>query len=294
LGPYELGLVLASALLHALWSASIKQSGDPLCFSLFQAGLTFVVLALALPFFSLSDVPAAVWWLLPITAVTHTFYSYWMCRAYEHGDLSLVYPIARSTPAFLPFVAVPLLGERISPGGALGIAVVVFGVWLVHGVARWTLHDLRQPAARFAFLTLGTTVAYSLIDKAAMASFARAPWQSVIPIALAYYLLLSTAYGVLFAALVLHRRGAAAVRAAATPAVLRAATLSSAASLVSYTLILQALATASASYVVAVRQTSVIFALALGSFWLRERPGRDRVIGGLATVIGVALIAASS
>jgi drug/metabolite transporter (DMT)-like permease len=292
LGPTELALVLASALLHALWSASIKQSADPLCFNLFQLPLTLVVLAAALPFFAPADVPAGVWRLLPLTAVTHALYAYWMCRAYEHGDLSLVYPIARSTPAFLPFVAVPLLGERLSFGGALGIAVVVSGVWLVQGVDRWTLRELRQPAARFAFLTLAATVGYSLIDKAAMASFAQAPWRSAVPISLVYYLLLSTAHGALFTALVLRRRGAAAVRAAATPAVLRAATLSSAASLVGYTLILQALATASASYVVAVRQSSVIFALALGSFWLRERPGTERIAGAVATVVGVALIAA--
>ena len=218
--PYELALVLASALLHALWSASIKQSGDPLCFNLLQLPLAFVGLALALPFFSLSELPPALGWLLPLTALTHAFYSYWMCRAFEHGDLSLVYPIARSTPAFLPFVAVPLLGERLTAGGALGIAVVVIGVGLVHGISRWHLRDLMQPAARFAFLTLATTVGYSLIDKAAMAALARAPWHSALPVALVYYLLLSSAYGLVFAPLVLRRRGFAAVRAASTPSML--------------------------------------------------------------------------
>jgi drug/metabolite transporter (DMT)-like permease len=55
--------------------------------------------------------------------------------------------------------------------------------------------------------------------------------------------------------------------------------------------VLQALATAPASYVVAVRQASVLFALLLGVLRLRERPGRPRVLGALATVAGVALIA---
>ena len=45
------------------------------------------------------------------------------------------------------------------------------------------------------------------------------------------------------------------------------------------------------SYVVAVRQTSVLFALVLGTLWLGERPGWSRVLGGAATVAGVALIA---
>ena len=41
----------------------------------------------------------------------------------------------------------------------------------------------------------------------------------------------------------------------------------------------------------AVRQSSVLFAVVLGVLWLRERPGRERVVGALATVVGVALIA---
>jgi drug/metabolite transporter (DMT)-like permease len=42
---------------------------------------------------------------------------------------------------------------------------------------------------------------------------------------------------------------------------------------------------------VAVRQTSVLFALLLGVLWLGERPGRARVMGASLTVLGVALIA---
>ena len=62
-------------------------------------------------------------------------------------------------------------------------------------------------------------------------------------------------------------------------------------SLVGYALILRALETAPVSYVVAVRQTSVLFVVLLGALWLGERPGRPRVLGALATVLGVALIA---
>ena len=112
-----------------------------------------------------------------------------MSLAFEHGDLTLVYPIVRSTPAVLPFIAVPLLGERISAIGGAGIATVVGGLWLVQ---------------------LGRGV----------------------------------------------RRQAFAEAAA--------------------------------------RQTSVVFALVLGVFWLRETPSRMRVLGGIATVIGVALIARGS
>ena len=56
-------------------------------------------------------------------------------------------------------------------------------------------------------------------------------------------------------------------------------------------LVLAALETAPVSYVVAARQSSVLFALLLGVFWLRERPGRPRLLGAVATVVGVAMIA---
>lgn len=52
--------------------------------------------------------------------------------------------------------------------------------------------------------------------------------------------------------------------------------------------------TAPVSYLVAVRQTSVLFAVAMAMLTLGERPGRGRISGALASVAGVALIACGS
>lgn len=57
-------------------------------------------------------------------------------KAYDKGDLSVVYPVARgSGPLLLVFAAVLLLGERPGPVGLLGAVVVVAGV-LVVGTGR--------------------------------------------------------------------------------------------------------------------------------------------------------------
>ena len=45
------------------------------------------------------------------------------------------------------------------------------------------------------------------------------------------------------------------------------------------------------SYVVAVRQMSVLFAVVLAAVAFGERPDRPRLLGAAATVVGVALIA---
>jgi drug/metabolite transporter (DMT)-like permease len=289
LSPTDLALVLLSALLHAIWSVSIKQSGDPLCFNLLQTWSGSVLLSVVAPWIPWHAIPPAVWGFVLLTGVIHAHYLYWMSRAYEHGDLSLVYPIARSTPAFLPPFAVLLFGEELHPLGVLGIAVVVGGIWLVHlqpGVHRFS----SQTATRFAALTLLATVGYSLVDKAAMAQLRASEWSGLVPRAIAYSFLLHVAHALSFAPLFFRVRSVAQLRAAARSQLLTA----SAAALISfagYALILRAFETSLASYVVAVRQSSVLFAVALGALWLRERPGRPRVLGALATVLGVALIA---
>ncbi len=290
LSATDLALVLLSALLHAIWSVSIKQSGDPLCFNVLQTWSGSLLLAVAAPWIPWHAIPAPVWGFVLLTGPTHALYLYWMSRAYEHGDLSLVYPIARSTPAFLPPFAMLLFGEELHPLGALGIAVVVGGMWLVHlqpGVHR----AYAQSATRFAVLTLLATVAYSLIDKSAMTRLAASEWPGSVPRAIAYSLLLQVAHALAFAPLFFRARSAAELRAAART---QLATASAAAliSFAGYALILRAFETSLASYVVAVRQSSVLFAVALGALWLRERPGRPRVLGAVATVVGVALIAA--
>jgi len=290
LSPTDLALVLASALLHALWSVSIKQSGDPLCFNLLQTWIASIGVAVAAPWIPWREIPAEVWALVLLTGPTHAFYLYWMSRAYEHGDLSLVYPIARSTPAFLPLVAVPLFGEVLDPIGGLGIVAVVAGMWLVHLGPGFERQSLTGSATRYALLTLLATVAYSLIDKAAMARLAAGEWPGPVSRAITYAVLLQVAHALAFAPIFFRSRDLAALRAAAREQFARAAA-AAVISLVGYALILRAFETAVASYVVAVRQSSVLFAVALGALWLRERPSRPRVLGAAATVIGVALIA---
>jgi len=260
-------LVLLSAALHAGWSLAIKGSRDPLAFNVLQAVGPMLVGGAAVAGSTLGPsgllLPASFWWGLAVTSAAHALYFFWMTLAYERTDLSVAYPIIRSTPALLPLVALPVLGEVPTALGALGIAVTVAGMWLVHGAGRPGLDALLRLGTGYAYLTLSMTVAYSLADKWVMADL-DAPR---------------------------HMGGAALPRLRACaraelPTALGAMAISAA----SYGLILEALRSAPAGYVVAVRQASVVFVL-LGSLaWLREPVTRPRALGALATVAGVALV----
>ncbi|MEZ4215782.1 MAG: EamA family transporter [Myxococcota bacterium] len=292
--PTELALVLASAALHAFWSAWIKGSRDPVLFNFLQAApgaLLAIALLAASPQLRTAD--ATFWAWVGAASVCHAAYLYWMARALAVADLSLVYPIARSTPAFLPFAAGPLLGERLSAAGAVGIAVVVAGMWCVQTRGRVDPRAWIAPGAGLALLTLAATVGYGVTDKAAMARLDGVAWTSPVPRSVAYFALTSLGGALGLVPAVARAPRAAALRAALSPSSpeLRNALRAFAFSLVGYSLVLEALRSAPASYVVAVRQSSVLFAVALGVAWLRERPGSARIAGAVIICAGVALVA---
>jgi drug/metabolite transporter (DMT)-like permease len=283
-----LALVLISALLHAAWSASIKSATSPLVFNVMQVAVAVPVSLLGLAFFDLGNLSETALAWLAATAVAHALYYYWLSRALERADLTLAYPIIRSTPALLPLLAIPILGELPSLLGAVGIAVVVAGVWAVYGGeasrTAWT-----SPELRFAWLTLLSTVAYSLTDKAGISALEAVAWQGTLPVSLAWFCLISLGCAPLFLALAARRVPLSELRLAVRRDLGRAA-VAFVGSLAGYGLILEAYRTAPASYVVAVRQTSVLFAAVIGIVFLRERPSRGRLLGATATVAGVALI----
>lgn len=287
-----LGMVLLSALFHATWNTWTKGSKEPTAYMLAMEAVLVLMFAPVLLLFDWSEVPRDVWWALAASIAAHTLYADWLTRSYTHGDLSVVYPIARSTPALVPFVAVPLLGDSVSPLGAAGIALVLVGMWavLTDGRARW--RELRSLGAAFAYLTLLSTVAYSIADKHAMGGLDSASWSGPAPRALVFLALMELGYIPLFATLALRRIGIGPVRDALAGDWWRIVG-GSLCGVFSYMLILEAYRTAPVSYVVAVRQSSVLFAVALGVLVLGERPGPVRIAGAIANVAGVALIALS-
>jgi drug/metabolite transporter (DMT)-like permease len=289
--PFDLAIVLVSALLHACWSVAIKTSRDSLAFNLLQAALAALVALGLLATVDLGSLSPDFWRLLAMTGVAHALYLYWLSRALSEGDISLVYPIARSTPAFLPIVAVPLLGESISLVGGLGIAVVVAGIWLVNLQPGFRWRGWSEPGLVFAFLTLATTVAYGVTDARAMILLDGAAWTSPVPRPIFFFFLLHLAAIVLLLPLVLRRAGSAARVAEVSRGEWRNVLLALAIGVAGYSLILQALRTAPASYVVAARQSSVFFVLLFGVVRLGERPSGPRLLGATLTVAGVGLIA---
>jgi len=276
-----LALVLVAALIHAGWNALAKRARDPLVF--LWSSVTLASLGLA---------PLGAWVIVAegwkpggasfvlATVAVHAVYFWVLARAYGSGDLSVVYPVARGLGvALVPVLALVFLHERVSALGALGVALVVAGIVVIYVLGTpWNIGRSRPPVSMWSIATGLTVAVYSIIDKAGVAR--------VHP--LAYISLMGLGISVLLAPWVLTRRESLG-REWRTNG--RAIILASSMNLTSYLLVLFAFRQAKASYVVAARETSIVFSVLIGSLIMREAHAGSRLIGALVVLLGVVCVA---
>ncbi|MBV9354803.1 MAG: EamA family transporter [Chloroflexi bacterium] len=280
-----LALVLVAATIHASWNVIAKQADDKLAFFWCSSAASAVLfLPLGLWLVGTHPLPAAGLLVLAASCCLEAAYFWSLARAYHHGDLSLVYPIARgSAPLLVPVLAVVLLGERLSLTAGLGILAVVGGALLIQlsSLSRAALPGLlarvRQPGTAFALLTGAIIALYSTLDKRGVSL--------ILPTLYAYLLF----PGVCLALLPLVAPRAHQLtnqwrrhwRAVLTVGLLAP---------IAYGLVLVALSLAPVSSVAAAREVSVVIAAVLGTRVLREPYGRPRLLGSAVIAGGLALL----
>lgn len=263
-----LALALAAAALHALWNLLLARARD-------VEAATAAVFALAVVLYA--PVAALTWevdWeVLPYAAGSSGLelaYLVLLAAAYRRADLSVVYPVARgSAPVLVLIGAVAILGAPTSTMEIAGVVLVALGVLLVRG-------PKGGRGVGIGVAIAACIASYTVVDSRGI-EFANP---------LAYVELTIAVPAVVYLGAVLRAKGADAVRRELGPATVVAA----AASLGAYALALAALEIASAASVAAVRETSIVIAVALAAPVLRERVGPGRLAGALVVVVGVALL----
>jgi uncharacterized membrane protein len=276
-------LALGAAFLHASWNVMLAGARDS---EAAAAVATLCGVALLAPVALITgDVSDAALPFAGASAVLHVAYLALLARAYQEGDVSVVYPVSRGTAPVLVLVFGALvLSEAASTAAVIGVISVSAGVFLV-GAGRETdamRQKLDQPPRRdllFGFAIALTIAAYTLVDAEGV-DHAQAP---------AYLFLLLAPSSVVYAAgLALSGRGEQ-MRAELRPR----AFLTGAFIVGAYGSVLAALRLADAAPVAAVRESSVVIAALLAAVFLNERVDARRLGGALLVVAGVAAIAYS-
>ena len=279
-----IALVLGAASIHASWNYILKKSGGGIGFVWAFAALSslfYAPLAVAVSLYTGFTFPPLALACIAASAVLHTAYYLLLDRGYRHGDLSVIYPLARATGPLLTIaVAIAILGERPGPVALGGAALVVGGAFfLAASPAR-----LRQAGALrgigFALLTGCMIASYTVVDKQAVSAVL------VPPLVLDWGANLGRV--IVMAPLALRRRDAvlAAWRDRRT-SVIAVAVLCP----LSYIMVLTAMAFTPVSYVAPAREISILFAALMGAHWLREGDVARRVLAALAMALGVVALA---
>ena len=134
--PVAILLVLCAAVCHAVWNLYAKRASDGGVVFIWLNALvsTVVYLPVGVSALILSPPEWTLW--VPIalvgSALIHLGYFALLQRGYRHGDLTVVYPLARGTgPALSVLLAMFFFGERPGPIGLLGAAGVVGGILII-------------------------------------------------------------------------------------------------------------------------------------------------------------------
>jgi uncharacterized membrane protein len=289
--PGALALVLLAGLIHASWNIAAKKAGGDIRFAAFTTVINIVAWAPLGLWLAWRDVPAwgaREWALLATSALLHCGYYLFLLRGYRKADLTVVYPLARgSGPLLSSAAAILLLGEHLSALGALGIAGVVGGVFLVAGgPALWRRsHD---PLARqrihkgmFYGLLSGAFIAgYTVVDGYAVKILLLSP-------------ILVDYVGAVLRIFVVGLPVLRDVPAARAQWRMqwKYALFVGIVSPVSYVLVLYAMQTAPLSHVAPAREVSMLFAALIGGQLLGEGDRWLRLLGAGFIAAGVMALA---
>lgn len=281
-----LALVLAAALLHALWNFAAKKAGGNHHFALASA-LTVSVIWLPVVWMVGWDVVAGfdstTWGVLMATAVLHLLYFNALLTGYRLADLTVVYPVARgSAPAMSAIAAVFLLGEHLGLRASLGLLAVVLGIVLIAaGPGLWRpregeAHHRRKLGLLWGGITGVLIAGYTVVDGYAIKVLL------ISPLLLDYF---SNLLRVPFMLPGLWRdpQGFATALSQQWRYVLLVAVCSP----LAYILVLYAMQLAPLSRVAPAREVSMLFAALLGGQLLKEGERGWRLAGAACIAGGV-------
>jgi len=269
--------IIFAALLHAIWNAMVKK-GDDKYISLTAVVLGHIPISIVVIFFtpilSFQSIPYIF-----ISAIFLSGYEWCLLSAYRLEDYTKVYPIARGTaPIFIVVLSLLLFNTIISKFELMGILVISFGI-IILGFQN--IKTFKNYSAVVYALSTGLFISgYSITDGYG----GRA---SASPLNYTAWLMILNAIIFLILLRIMNKPGVVKkVLSKGKKIFFIGGTLS----YIVYGTIIWAFTQASVPTVAALRETSIIFALLIGTFFLKEKFTLLKTAAVLTIFFGVILL----
>ncbi|MBA8667112.1 EamA family transporter [Holosporaceae bacterium 'Namur'] len=270
-------LVISAAMLHATWNFFTKKTkGDRLTMLwLGQLAVGFVTLPLTYYLSDFGGITKEFIFYIILTGVIHSCYLTLLGWSYKAGEVSIVYPVSRGTGIIGTSLLAIILGiDTISFVGFIGILVLISGILSIAISKSVTRNEVI-----FSASMVGISISlYSVVDKLAVQFIPSLLYGSIM--------FISTAL-ILSPFIIIKRKPQLlnTLKRYKLPSFIINVSMFS-----TYSIILFAFRNSPASYVVALREVSIIIATLLGTFFLKEEVTKNKVCGISLIMLGAAVI----
>jgi drug/metabolite transporter (DMT)-like permease len=266
-------LVLFATIMHAVWNGMVKNHPDKvvaissIVFGHFPLSIIAIIL---LPVPSLDCIPYII-----ASAIIHQGYQWYLLSAYQIGDLTKVYPIARGFgPLVATIISILILGLFLD-------SIIIFSILLICvGIMILGLFDKENKNFKVLQLSLFTGFfigLYSLIDGYG----ARVSLSAIV------YMSWSFILSSLLFLVVLRIKKQKNIIQNVVKKGKKIFWIGGSLSYIIYVIVVWAFTKAPIPMVAALRETSIFFSILIGYFFLQEKITTTKVISIILIVIGV-------
>ncbi|MGH1468348.1 MAG: EamA family transporter [Bdellovibrionales bacterium] len=274
--------VLGSSFMQASWNFLAKKSTANKTVLLLIGWLLFglVSVPIASLYTDFSLMTATSWKFVLFSGIIHFVYVMVLGWAYTVGEISVVYPVARGVGVALTCLTAYMLGwDELSFQGCLGVGAIIIGTLFIAGREVKKLETLKGLSVA---LLLGSVIStYSLVDS-----------RGALHVPIFFFIGMMNLLTALIAAPLLFTRYKKEALSVLKERKLEAFFIAFAGS-AAYLIILWAYTQTSTSYVVALREFSIVIASGLGVTFLKERLYSNKVVGVMTILLGVVLVRVS-
>ena len=279
-------LILISAFSHSFYNFLVHKSGGNRLFLLcmFILAAISATIVYATHYTSIS-IPISTFLLIYGASLFYILYQVFVSKAYEHGEISRLYPLSVLSPILVPIWAVLFLHEQINIGIIAGIIISTMGAMIMK---QKTLVDFEfkyfftnKNLYKGAGFAITASVMYSIgsvFDKSSVGKFDLEAYLWVLLVCMTLNLLL---YSVLF------ERKIFKTFSKISWMHLLIAGITAYISFYTFRAALQHLPVTVA---VPIRTSSIVFALFLGIIFLKEKINAIKLIGVTTIIIGIVII----
>ena len=269
--------IILAAFLHAVWNAMVKNEDNKyLAVTAIVLGHVpvSVLIILLTPIPSVESIPFII-----LSALLHIGYEWYLLSAYRFGDLTKVYPIARGTaPILITIVSLIFLGIALSNFEILGIIIISLGILSLSLQGAKGIKN--RSAVIYALVTGFFIMGYSITDgygaRVSYSFLSYMGWS---------FILNATIFPI-----ILKINNKSEIITKTFKEGKKIFFIGGTLSYIVYGIVIWGVTQAPIALITALRETSIIFALLIVTFFLKEKFTLLKVIATLVIFFGVALL----